>query len=416
MDSSNSDNLSQPRYNINDDWDFSNWDVNLNEWVLFPENDQIYDDFLPKSNPVSAQRSGFDHATVSHNVAGEAEQNMSLNEWEMLGPKSFDIAEMLSNDPDLDPLSTTYDLPLEPPAVVPPFEPLTPDALEIILQQGPPPPRSDPSPDRVPLVVPDWLDRQVTVDDLPHRNQEGPKPANSPNLTEKDISFDIGQSLADNTLATPQEPLGMETQKLLVALRGEVDEISSFSPGQSLESLFDGNMLWHINDKATFSAYSKSVSTIAVKRLATTRAETEAQPNGIVVPAMDAVHLDTFIDQRRPARETKGLADVDRETLTIAWRCAYWLTILLRWDSNEIYLSQAGRDAMPLVDAKNLVLELAYSIAHRVQVLIKKLCHRAAKSLARLDESLDPVTICCALWIVFSATHKFGNTISGQRA
>ncbi|KAH7184460.1 hypothetical protein BKA60DRAFT_284889 [Fusarium oxysporum] len=360
----------------------------------------------------------------------------------------------------------------------------------MILQQGPPPPRSDPSPDGVPLVVPDWLDRQVTMDDFHHRNQAGAKPADSSKVSEKDISFELGQSLVGSTLATLQEPLRsqvyprepmwtsrsaepsrcapcrfanipmsqcngsvgltctrcerlrskvdkklaniqssfrfsfspseptmslpqviyfelMETQKLLVALRGEVDEISSFSPGNSLESLFDGNMLWHIDDKAIFSPYSKSISTIAVKRLATTSAETAAQPNGIVAPAMDAVHLDTFIDQRRPARETKGLADVDRETLTIAWRCAYWLTILLSWDSNEIYLNQAGRDALPLVDAKNLVLELAYSIAHRIQVLIKKLCHRAAKSLNRLDESLDPSTICCALWIVFSATHKF---------
>ncbi|KAF5720484.1 hypothetical protein FMUND_4306 [Fusarium mundagurra] len=443
MDSSNSDKLSQPHPNINDDWDFSNWDMSLNECQLFPEDDQIYDNFLLTNIAASAQRPGFDHATEPHNVAGEAEQNISVDEWEMLIPESFDIAEILANDPDLDPLSTTYDLPLEPPVVVPPFEPLTPDALEIILQQGPPPPKSDPSPDRVPLVVPDWLDRQVTMDDFHHRNQAGSKPANSPNVTEKDISFDIGQSLVSSALETPQEPLGsqahprepvwtsrsakpsrcapcrfanipmviyfelMEAQKLLVDLRGEVDEISSFSGGHSLESLFDGNMLWHIDDKATFSPYSKSVSTIAVKRLATTSAETAAQPNGIVAPAMDAVHLDTFIDQRRPARETKGLADVDRETLTIAWRCAYWLTILLRWDSNEIYLSQAGRDAIPLVDAKNLVLELAYSIAHRVQVLIKKLCHRAAKSLDRLDESLDPVTICCALWIVFSATHKF---------
>lgn len=102
----------------------------------------------------------------------------------------------------------TYDLPLEPPVIVPPFEPLTPDALEMILQQGPPPPSSDPSPDGVPLVILDWLDRQVTMDGFRHRNQAGSKPANSPNKIEKDISFDIGQSLADSILMIPQEPLG----------------------------------------------------------------------------------------------------------------------------------------------------------------------------------------------------------------
>ncbi|KAH6950254.1 hypothetical protein DER45DRAFT_580271 [Fusarium avenaceum] len=141
---------------------------------------------------------------------------------------------------------------------------------------------------------------------------------------------------------------------------------------------------------------------------------------------MDAVQLDTFIDQRRPVREIEGLADVDvsspiplvrrsdlmydtlqRETITIAWRCAYWLAVLLNWDANEVYLIRAGRDALSLVEAKNLVLELAYSVAHRIQVLIRKLCHRAIKSINRLDESLDPVAICCALWMVFSATHKF---------
>ncbi|KAF4955594.1 hypothetical protein FGADI_4429 [Fusarium gaditjirri] len=490
MDSPNSDNHSRPHPIIDDDGGFSNWDMNLNECELSPEDDQIHDDFFLLNDLVSTQCLDFDHATESHNVEGHAEQNMSLNEWKILVPESSDIEEMLAKDPDLDPLSTTHDLPLEPPVIVPPFEPLTPDALEMIFQQGPPPPRSDPSPDGVSIVVPDWLDRQVTMEDFHDHSQAGAKPGDSSNVSEKDISFKIGQSLEGSTLATLQEPLGsqvypqepvwtsrsaepsrcapcrfanipmsqcngsvgstctrcerlgskadkklaniqpyfrfffspsepamslpqviyfelMETQKLLVNLRGEVDEISKLRPGNSLESLFDGDMLWHIDDKAIFSSYSKSISTIAVKRLATTKTETAAQPNGIVAPAMDAVHLDTFIDQRRPARETKGLADVDRETLTIAWRCAYWLTILLSWDSNEIYLSQVGRDALPLVDAKNLVLELAYSVAHRIQVLIKKLCYRAAKSLNHLDESLDPVTICCALWIVFSATHKF---------
>ncbi|RBR24914.1 uncharacterized protein FIESC28_02332 [Fusarium coffeatum] len=492
MTSSNSDNLSQPHSITNDDWDwvFSNWDLDLSMWDLFHEDGQIYDDLFLINNPASAQCPDFDYATESLNVAGQAEQNMSLNELETIMPESLDIAEMLAQDPDLDPFLPTHDLPLEPPVVSLPLQPFTPDGFERTLEQAPPPPRNDPSPDDMSLVVPSWLDRQITTDDLYHRTQADPKPADSSTMSEKDITFKIGQSLVGSTLTTLQEPrrskvypgestwtsrsaepsrcapcrfaniptsqcngsVGstctrcerlrskvdkklantqsslkfslspsapmislpqviyfelVETQKLLVDLRGEVDEISSFTPGNSLESLFDGNMLWHIDNKAIFSPYSKSISTVAVTRLMTARAEMAAPPDCIVAPAMDAVHLDTFIDQRRPARETKGLTDINvgiptplslcqvsdvpqRETLTIAWRCAYWLTILLSWDSNELYVNQAGHDALPLVDAKNLVLELTYSIAHRIQVLIKKLCHRAAKSLNRLDESLDP--------------------------
>ncbi|CAJ0549995.1 Ff.00g099250.m01.CDS01 [Fusarium sp. VM40] len=438
-----------PTQPVDDDFDASDWAINLNIWSFVPEFDQGFDEWLPADGQCSVQCPGSDHACESHSVTRHGEQSLPFNAWDVPEPESFDIGieQILSQDADLGISSTTYDLPLEPPIIEPRFEPFPSESLDLFLRQLTPLPNTDPSPDKIPDTVPQWLDRQVTMDDLKYSHQTGPKPAGSRYISKKEIGFEsqctgsvgstctrcerlkskVDEKLVDvqdgdraqssfKLFLTPTEPTLslpkvvyfelIETQKLLVALRGEVDLISRFGHGDSLESLFDGNMLWHIDDKATFSPYSLSSSTIAVKRLATT-AGTVAQLDGIVVPTMDAVQLDTFIDQRRPVREIEGLADVDRETITIAWRCAYWLAVLLNWDANEVYLIRAGRDALSLVEAKNLVLELAYSVAHRIQVLIRKLCHRAIKSINRLDESLDPVTICCALWMVFSATHKF---------
>ena len=84
--------------------------------------------------------------------------------------------------------------------------------------------------------------------------------------------------------------------------------------------------------------------------------------------------------------------------------------MLLNWDANEIYFSSATTatsHGISLPAAKNLVLELTYSVAHRIQALIKELCQRTIKSISNTDKSHNPVAICCALWIVFTATRKF---------
>ncbi len=84
--------------------------------------------------------------------------------------------------------------------------------------------------------------------------------------------------------------------------------------------------------------------------------------------------------------------------------------MLFNWDANEIYLS-SGTPAAPksisLPDAKNLVLELTYSVAHRIQALINELCQRTIKSICTTDERHNPVAILCALWMVFTATREF---------
>ena len=79
--------------------------------------------------------------------------------------------------------------------------------------------------------------------------------------------------------------------------------------------------------------------------------------------------------------------------------------MLLSWDANDIYLDKFS--SATLTGAKNLVLELTYSIVHRIQELIKLLCDRVVRSIGRRDNRHNPIAICCALWIVFAATHKF---------
>jgi hypothetical protein len=84
--------------------------------------------------------------------------------------------------------------------------------------------------------------------------------------------------------------------------------------------------------------------------------------------------------------------------------------MLLNWDRNEIYLRRdiaATPRSISLQAAKNLVLELTYAVAHRIQALIKELCYRTIKSISNTDGRHNPVAVCCALWIIFTATHKF---------
>ncbi len=82
-------------------------------------------------------------------------------------------------------------------------------------------------------------------------------------------------------------------------------------PGESLESLFDGNLVCHIDDKKYFSEYSITSSTIGISRLATIASATEASGASIVSPALDGVQLDAFIRQRHPFCKVGGLEEFD---------------------------------------------------------------------------------------------------------
>ena len=110
-------------------------------------------------------------------------------------------------------------------------------------------------------------------------------------------------------ILTRQTPA--EAQLLLVALRGEVDQISDLGPGGSLESLFGTGLVCYIDDRESFSQCSTTSSAVGIKRLATTATAAAASGTSIVAPALDGIQLDGFIDQRRPSCTIQDLAEVD---------------------------------------------------------------------------------------------------------
>lgn len=96
-----------------------------------------------------------------------------------------------------------------------------------------------------------------------------------------------------------------EVQDLLVALRGEIDQVSQFSSGESLESLFGGNLVCYIDDKGFFSHYSTTSSAVGIKRLATTATAAAASGANIVAPALNGIQLDGFSGRRLPSYMSK---------------------------------------------------------------------------------------------------------------
>jgi hypothetical protein len=82
--------------------------------------------------------------------------------------------------------------------------------------------------------------------------------------------------------------------------------------------------------------------------------------------------------------------------ITTALRCSAYLAILFNWDKHTIF---CGR--MSLFKSKNLVLETAYSIAYRIQDLIKLVEYEVHEALRNPGSISDPATISCALWILY---------------
>jgi hypothetical protein len=83
------------------------------------------------------------------------------------------------------------------------------------------------------------------------------------------------------------------------------------SSGESLESLFGGNLVYYIDDKQYFSQYSTTSAAVGIKRLATTATAAAASGASIVAPALDGAQLDGFTGRRRPSCTIHDLAEVD---------------------------------------------------------------------------------------------------------
>jgi hypothetical protein len=93
--------------------------------------------------------------------------------------------------------------------------------------------------------------------------------------------------------------------------------------------------------------------------------------------------------------------------MVTAFRASDYLGILFNWDHNVISYEVGSRGAS-LLQAKNLVIETVFSIAHRVQELLKMLCFEVLKSLTEPKNLIhDPGTISCALWIVYFSLTTF---------
>ena len=97
---------------------------------------------------------------------------------------------------------------------------------------------------------------------------------------------------------------------------------------------------------------------------------------------------------------------VQQEALSVAWNCAYWISILFNWNGNKFDLELSRQGRMSLIGAKKLILELTYSIAHRIQELLSRVCRIAIK-LENNPGEHSPVVVFCALWVIFAGTRKF---------
>jgi hypothetical protein len=99
-----------------------------------------------------------------------------------------------------------------------------------------------------------------------------------------------------------------------------------------------------------------------------------------------------------------------------ATKIADYLGILFNWEENKVCSEQGDRNCSQ-VKAKTIVLETVYAIANRIQDLMKQLILKANASLMdRRASNLDPATISCALWIIYSSVNKWQKLGSGAKS
>ena len=107
--------------------------------------------------------------------------------------------------------------------------------------------------------------------------------------------------------------LSVSTQRLLACLRDEVGHLSNLHPGTSLEDIFDGSMICHMDHSIpsdTNAGISISGVPIVIKYLATTqKAYSRAKASSLEYPppSLDEFQMDIFVDIQSPLPELKGL-------------------------------------------------------------------------------------------------------------
>lgn len=95
-------------------------------------------------------------------------------------------------------------------------------------------------------------------------------------------------------------------------MRAEIDSISSASEKETLEALFNGNLICNIAD-GNVNPYSaaRSAVPIAISELSTTSTARRKTKALHVTPALNAQQLDSFIDAKAPPGVFAKLREFD---------------------------------------------------------------------------------------------------------
>ncbi|KAK4164741.1 hypothetical protein QBC43DRAFT_46420 [Cladorrhinum sp. PSN259] len=203
-----------------------------------------------------------------------------------------------------------------------------------------------------------------------------------------------------------------DIQGLLSELRREIDDKCFANNWSNLEECFGakGHIVCHLDEGKRFTPYSPSSVTIAVTRLATTEQARVVSEGSLVMPSLAASQLDIFTDARAPKQQIRSLPEFDQSIITTAWRCAYYVGVLFNWSAHLVYFDRHFKLGISLAMSKNLILELMYAVACRIQELATMLLRVINGTLyTRSGVSMDgynPATVLCALRIIYSAVSK----------
>ena len=226
-------------------------------------------------------------------------------------------------------------------------------------------------------------------------------------------------------------------QVLLSGLRLDIDHISfqgKDSSQNSLEKCFNdtGHILCHLDQGIAYNPYSMTSVTLCINRLATTTRARMISGEPLVLPALSEEQLNLFTDAQAPRAQilalpggdvgaiTSGIIriimltklNIQQSIITTAWRCVYYLGLLYNWNAHRVHYEQyMPLRGVNLPMSKNLILEMMYAIAFRIQELAMMLLRLVNGTLYAKPygspRDCDPATILCALWIVYSSVKKF---------
>ncbi|KAF8858019.1 hypothetical protein BDZ45DRAFT_411047 [Acephala macrosclerotiorum] len=201
------------------------------------------------------------------------------------------------------------------------------------------------------------------------------------------------------------------TQGLLSSLRDEAGKLSHLQHGTTLESLFTDPIVCHMASSTAPSHHGWTTGVkVIIKHLATTRsAQSDAASAKVDFPepGLDVCQLDEFIDLAPRMKKLENVGQYEQGIISATLKIADYLGILFNWNANTVSFQQ-GSCGCTRAEAKNIVLETAYAMAHRIQDLMKKMVFEVNKSVTnRQDPKHDPATISCALWIIYSSLNKF---------